>query len=102
MSPPNPNPNLDVGPLAGVVERSPLDAHHLEHQHESQIIGRVSQTVRRNPIPSLAGAAALAAAVTYVICSKNRDAWWHDGGHHAEDDSLSHSLQRALASVKFW
>lgn len=97
-----PDLKLDVEPLPQIVERSPLDAHHLEHRHQSQIIGRVSETVRKNPLPSLAGAAAVAAALTYIICSRNRDAWWHDGGHHAEDDSFPQSLQRALASIKFW
>jgi hypothetical protein len=81
-----------------VLETSPLDAHHLEHHHDlSTLIGRVNDRVRRNPLPSLAGAAAFGAAVTYMICSRSCRSWRND-----DSDGISDSVHRAITSIKFW
>jgi hypothetical protein len=84
-----------------IVETSPLDAHHLAHGHDlSSMLGRVSSRVRRNPLPALAGAAAIGAALTYVICNRNGESWRSETEEHA--DSLAASLHRALMSIKCW
>ncbi|MEX1047981.1 MAG: hypothetical protein WED15_00530 [Akkermansiaceae bacterium] len=84
-----------------IVETSPLDAHHLEHRHDlSTLIDRASARVRHHPLPSLAGAAALGAAVTYVICNRNCQSWRAEAESHA--DSIVDTIHRALASMKLW
>lgn len=65
-----------------------------------------SDAIRRNPIAYVAGAAFLGAAVCYLILEGRSQPTFRqryvDGPLSDAGDSVSHSINSAINSLKFW
>lgn len=88
------------------LEDSAATAYHAIRQETCHLVSSASESIRRNPVPAVVGAAVFGAAVCYLILSGRHEATFKERyvSEPLEDasDSLRTSMRSLYDNLKFW